>query len=439
MSSVRQYLAGIRTRDSFTRRVASTFGVQVLTLLLNLATGAITARWLGAEGRGLLQLCLLLPAMLSLFLSGGIGVANIRFLGTRRYDVPTLTTNALTFAILGTILGSSVVSVLIVTGAIDRLFPGVPMPLLIVAMLGLPLTLLSFHFSTILQGLQRIMVLNRITLINGCVLLLLIVILVIGLRLGVVGAVAATLITNTFSFGQMVRRLRREGARFVPKWDRGVMRATLRFGLREYAGNILQFCNYRLDAFLVNGMLGAASVGLYGVATRLAEVVWYFPSAVGFALLPKAAATEAREMNRFTPRVFLLTLGVTTVAVLGLALLGKPLIRIIYAEGFVASYAPMAALLPGVALLGAARVLTSDISGRGHPLYNSIISGIALVLTVVLNLILIPRLGIMGAAVASTCSYTVTFLGALVCYRIVSRQSGPSPVVSETTSRELAP
>lgn len=184
---------------------------------------------------------------------------------------------------------------------------------------------------------------------------------------------------------------------------------------------MLQFFNYRLDAFIVNVFLGAAAVGIYGAAVSLAEMLWYLPNAVSFVIFPKAAAATAEEMNRFTPRVFRLTLALTAAGAVALALLGGLLIRLIYGPAFAAAYLPLLVLLPGVVLLGGGKVLSNEMAGRGLVHYNSIISGLALILTVALDLLLIPRLGLSGAALASTAAYTVTFFIALLFYRSVSR------------------
>ena len=85
------------------------------------------------------------------------------------------------------------------------------------------------------------------------------------------------------------------------------------------------------------------------------------------------------------------------------------------------------ALLPGVVLLGAGKVLTNDIAGRGYPHYNSIVAGLTLVITVALDLLLIPRMGILGAALASSAAYSSTFLLSMMFYRIVSRRPAGMP------------
>lgn len=76
-------------------------------------------------------------------------------------------------------------------------------------------------------------------------------------------------------------------------------------------------------------------------------------------------------------------------------------------------------------------MLTSDISGRGYPQYNSIAAGLALVATVALDIVLIPSMGIIGAALASTISYSMTFVLSVVFYLLVAKTpaaggSGPA-------------
>ena len=127
-------------------------------------------------------------------------------------------------------------------------------------------------------------------------------------------------------------------------------------------------------------------------------------------------------MNRFTPRVFLITLALTSLGAVVLALLGSFLINLIYTSAFASAYLPLLLLLPGVVLLGGAKVLTNEIAGRGYPQYNSINSGIALVLTVILDLVLIPRYGVPGAAFASSVAYTIIFFTSIIFYRAVSHR-----------------
>ena len=424
----------LRNPSLFVQQVGSTFAVQIILLIVSVVNGALIARWFGAEGKGVLQLVLLAPSMLGLFLAGGIGLANVHFLGSKRYDLTTLMSNSLWFVLLASLASVVILAIGAWTGWIERLIPGIPLWMIGVSMLGLPMSLLSSYWSTLLQGLREIGTLNVVKVVVAVVNLVLALGLVLVLDTGVIGIVLASLAAGLVNVIILERVLHRRGGHFLRWWDREAMRSMLHFGMRGHVGNILQYFNYRLDFFIVNIFLGASSVGMYSVSTRLAELVWYFPSSVGFVIFPKAASSSGAEMNRFTPRAFRWTLGIAVIGALMMALLGPLLIRIIYTDAFMDAYLPMLALLPGVVLLGSARVLTNDIAGRGYPQYNSISSAVALILTVALDFLLIPRFGIMGAALASTASYAMTALIALFFYRYVSRRSSMDGLAAKGTA-----
>ncbi len=411
--------------SKFTRNVTSTFGTQLLALLLATLNAAVIARILGPSGKGILALTVLVPNVFALFLSGGISVANVYYTGQKRFDLPTLSANATAFTVMATALGAVIAALLYASGLMAKLLPGVPLNLLALSMLGLPFSLLNNYFVSLLQGRQLITRINLVSLLQRASTVALSLLLVAVLGWGLTGAVLAVLASSVVSVAVLGAMLRRLGARFWPRWNRLVIKTTLKFGLRGYVANVLQFFNYRLDLFLVNYFLGPSSTGIYTVAVAMAEMLWYLPNAVGFVIFPKAANTSAEAMNRFTPRVFRLTLAVTAAGALALAIIGKPFIEIVYSPAFASAYGPMLALLPGVVLLGGGKVLTNEIAGRGFPQYNSIASGASLVLTVGLDLLLIPRLGVLGAAIASSIAYVAIFILALVFYRsVVNRQRG---------------
>jgi O-antigen/teichoic acid export membrane protein len=349
-------------------------------------------------------------------------VANVYFAGTRRLDVPVLTENSVKFAIVSTILGVLIVGILVASGWLLVLVPGISIWLILLGMGGLPFRLLSGYLSGILLGLQRIITINMINLVQGMLTLAFTILLVIGLRVGLSGPILSSLGAGMAGLIILIIILRRAGGVFKPHRNPSATHSVLSFGLKGYIGNVLQFFNYRLDMFFVNYFVGSASVGIYGVSVGLAEILWYFPNAVGFVIFPKATATKPEVMSAFTPKVFWITLGVTALGAIGLVVLGKSLIQLIYSLNFVGAYLPMLVLLPGVILLGGAKVLTNEIAGRGYPQYNSINAGIALILTVIFDLILIPRYGILGAAVASSIAYTVIFFTSVGFYLVVSRR-----------------
>jgi O-antigen/teichoic acid export membrane protein len=412
-----------RVAGQFTVDVVSTFVSQGIALLLTVVNAALIARSLGAEGKGTLELAILVPGMLSLLSNAGVNVANVYFAGSKQLSISDLTENSIFFALITSLVGVCIACIIVFTDIVQFLLPGVPLWAVLVAMLELPLLVLTSYLNAILQGLQRITIVNAVKVAQRLTILLLTALLVIGFQQGLLGALLGYLAGDLCALFILTLLIRKEGGSFTLRWNPSTLHKTLRFGVKGQIANVLQFFNYRLDTFILNYFLGASDVGLYNASVRFAELLWYLPNAVGFVIFPKASSTNAEEMNTFTPQVFRITVGLTALGALGLALLGKPLIRLVYSEAFASAYMPLLMLLPGVVLLGGAKVLANEIVGRGFPEYNSIGSGIGLVTTVVLDFLLVPRYGTKGAALATTIAYAAILCSSIFFYLQARRQS----------------
>ena len=81
-----------------------------------------------------------------------------------------------------------------------------------------------------------------------------------------------------------------------------------------------------------------------------------------------------------------------------------------FGPGFDAALVPFLILLPGMWFLAAGGLVENALAGRGRPGLSSILAGGEVVITIALDLLLIPSHGAIGAAIASVCAYT--FYGA---------------------------
>ena len=181
----------------------------------------------------------------------------------------------------------------------------------------------------------------------------------------------------------------------------------MQYALRVYPGSLASFFSYRADVFLLGIILGsAADVGLYVFAVSLAELLFYVADSVATAFFPHISAASRPDADRQVPDVSRTTLLVTAVA--GLALIPFAVIGIEVAlPAFEQSILPFLVLLPGVVSLSMSKVLSGYVSGIGRPASVGMVAVVSLVVNVVANLALIPLLGIVGASLSSTISYTV--------------------------------
>ncbi len=201
------------------------------------------------------------------------------------------------------------------------------------------------------------------------------------------------------------------GFKFEVSRDLSGLKGALAFALPCYAANTAQFLNYKLDVFVVGFFAGTTSVGRYTLAVSLGQLLWLMSNSVASVLLPKIAATnDVDDSVRHTTQVTRLSLWATGICALALGLLATQAIPMLYGEAFRPSVMALFWLLPGIVVFSIANVLAAYIAGIGKPKLNLVVSGISLLVTIGLDLVLIPKLNIVGASIASTVSYSVSAL-----------------------------
>jgi len=204
---------------------------------------------------------------------------------------------------------------------------------------------------------------------------------------------------------------RKEAIHLLRGWRkvRTQLLPTLSLGVRGQLGNLATFFNYRLDVFIVNSILNPAQVGIYAVGVLIAESLWQIADAAAVALVPRAAA--AQEHNAaFTCRVTSQVFFLACVSGLVIAVLCPFAVPLVFGAKFAEAVAVVWWLLPGTVSLAGGKVMSAALTARGIPQYSSAFAFVALTITVALDFALIPRLGIQGAAMASSAAYLVDAL-----------------------------
>jgi O-antigen/teichoic acid export membrane protein len=376
--------------------------------------GLLVARVLGPEGRGQYALLVLVPTTLVLLLHLGIGQANTFLIGRQAAPVQRIAANSLLWGGLG---GTMIVAALL---ALWRLWqpaflPYLPLPLLAVSCLTVPLALVHLFASFALLGLGQVRRYGILLLIEGIGQLAFLVLFMLVIPGGLMGAALAWTLTALTCAVVSVTWLV-SPVLWTLRPDLHLLRQQLAYGLRIYPSGIMQHLNLRFDQFLVGAFAGAGQLGLYAVAASLTEAVWQIPIAISTALFSRVSTTTDRHANAVTPRALRAALALTALGVLGLLLVGRFLLRTLFGPEFEAALPSLYWLLPGTLLFAVPRVLEGDLAGRGHPLATSLAVGAAVVVTVVFDLLWIPLRGIVGAAQASSLAYAVNALVLLVAF-----------------------
>jgi O-antigen/teichoic acid export membrane protein len=266
----------------------------------------------------------------------------------------------------------------------------------------------------VLLGANRVTRLSALSLVGSGVLLVLVAILALTGHLtlyAVLLAWAASIFLVAVAYARSVSML----STFSVMFDRTLLVRSIRFGAPSYLTNIISVFNLRLDVFLVGAFVGTAAVGQYGAAVSIAELTWYGSSALATALYPRLTAAGRDEalalLVRGARHAFITTASVTLV----LFFVSRPLIPILLGDVYRPSVTLLTYLLPGVLLYGLSPVWSAFFTGyMGRPLISLAIAGLSLGLDAVLNVVLLPRFGVVAAAWSATAGYAAASALALV-------------------------
>ena len=389
-----------------------TLATRLAAFGFSLATNVVLARTLGPEGRGIYAVAVLIPALISLFSQLGIQQANVYFFSKGLIDTDELLGHATALALLLGTAGFAAVS-LYITWSGSSQFAGIGAAYVLVSCTALPFLLLTVFLQGILNGAQLFRQYNAVLLTQYAAPTPALILAMLAFRGSALAAVAAWTVAAIATSLVALRSAAPLG-RLWPGMRVGTLRKLLRFGLVGYFGSLTSFVNYRFDVLIVNLFAGVRQVGLYAVGVGLAEVVWYVANAAGIVLAPKVASSERTKADRMTESVCRVVTGLALVAGFVLAALAPFAIVLFFGEAFAESAWAVWLLLPGIVTFSVARVLSMYLLGRNQLKIDLLASACGLAVTLALDLLLIPRFGFRGAAVASSIAYTVTMVVDLV-------------------------
>ena len=381
------------------------FATRVWGAFVGIVVSVLIARHLGPEGKGIYSLLLLIPTLLVTFGNIGLGVANVYFFGKKGAKPEELASNSLWAAIVS---GLIMIALFLIAYPFlaDTFFADVPHAYIISAVMLVPFMLTNSYLASLLLATKRTRQFNIANAIQLAILLASVLIMLLVLDLGIQTTILATVINITAGSIIMTWFFSRS-YQLRLKFNRKLFRETITYGIKGYFANVIQFLNYRLDLLLISFFLDAAAVGWYSVAVNFAELLWYVPTSIGTVLFPHIANASAGAANIVTARLSRQTFALMFVATLAVAFLAPWAIPFFFGAEFSPAITALLYLLPGALLFSIAKIIGNDFAGRGLIVSNAVVSGIALGLNVTLNVILVPRMGILGASLSSTISYTV--------------------------------
>lgn len=388
-----------------------------VTGLVGFGSSILLARWLGPSQRGLLALMYSISSITLVL--GGVGLPWAAIYYAKRRD-----------ATAGGLLGNSLLHATLLAAV---LIPGAWLlhPQLasafghggggntwVLAGVLVPIMFLDWTTHGQLQGMLLFARFNALLVLSKIAAAVCVVVLVAILGLGVGGGMVSYVMASVVMILGALKPILASGrAKLEPR----VYRAMLRYGSRAQIGTIFQTAIARLDVILLQFFRPLSQVGYYVVAQTIAELMLQLTGAFSASVMPLMSEYEGDESQAVTSADSVRHHGILAgAATIANVFFGTGVILLLYGSRYDAAVVPMLVLLPGVWFAGMGGVIQGDLSGRGRPGLSSQLAGLAAVVTVVLNLALIPPLGVLGAALASVVAYTTYGVASLIALHRIS-------------------
>ena len=398
----------------------------------------VVARLGGPPAVGILVLFRVLPWLLGVLLSGGLFGAAPYFLARPASDARlplTLFTIAAVSGAVGAAMWTTASPLLR-----ETFFPNISLG--VVALAGITVLTQNLESTakacsqgtTDFVGSNRIIVLEELLFIPAYLLLL-----AVGVQ-ETVAIVPAMAIGDLCTAGQGWGRLARRGFfRNAGRPSFAIARRVYSYGVRAQVGSVILLVNARLDFAIVGALVGPAALGVYAVASRYAELLRLPGLAVNYVLYPTYAGVDGKVAARDARRMLITLAWIPAAAALPLAAAAPIVLPLVFGEAFRSAVVPAWILLFGLSAVGVSGIVSAFLFGDGRPGLNSLGLTSGLVVTVILDVLLIPRFGVVGAAVASCAAYLTTSLVLLLCFVKVARSyersasSTPVPAMEPLT------
>lgn len=183
----------------------------------------------------------------------------------------------------------------------------------------------------------------------------------------------------------------------------------IKFGFFTLITVLLTQLLYQSDVIMIKYYMSDKDVGVYKAALLISEYLWLIPSALQMSLLHTSSElwskNEHLKISQIASKLMKYTLFLLILLIVGLFVLTKPFIRVYYGNEFINAAQPLQILLIGSFAFGLSRLIFPILQGKGELTVVTKCTGVATLLNILLNWVLIPIYGILGAAIATSISY----------------------------------
>ncbi|GAB3668717.1 flippase [Halopiger thermotolerans] len=194
-------------------------------------------------------------------------------------------------------------------------------------------------------------------------------------------------------------------------YEEGLSKRLLKYSVPLTATRSANVIDKQIDTFLVGVFLSSTAVGFYTLAKQITDFVLAPAESLGFTISPNFGEYktngELEEARRIYESSLTNTMLLYVPAAAGLAIVAEPFITMVFGADY-AGAVPVLQALAGFVVLQAITNLTSDsLDYLGRARARAVAKGGTAAANFGLNIVLIPAMGVVGAAIATVATHSV--------------------------------
>lgn len=400
------------SKKDFSKEISTVLISNIITILSGFVIGIIISRVLGPEGKGVYSSILVIPIILVNLSLLGTRQSTIYLIGKKLYSLDEISSNLTMIFIISSI------SAVIICALYYFFFGQTQFTVFstLVILLTIPFVLIINYSGSIFLGLGNFAMANLVKWLTALINLLFVFIFLWVMEMDILGALLALLLSNfLIAFLSVIIIGSRYKIRL--KVNKVIIKEILSRGFGFTAALVVIQLNYRIDIIILQYISGMQEVGFYSIGVSIAENIWLLPTAVGIVINSITASSD--DMSMLKDEISkLIRISFMLVFLLSIAIfIFIPfLLPWFYGAEFIKSVTIVKVILPGILIFVLVRILSSYFAGIGKPNIITYIFAPALLLNIILNFILIPKYGGIGAAIATNISYSAGAIALLTVY-----------------------
>lgn len=402
-------MAVSKARKKFTFDVGWVFASSIFVLMLHFFQKPIMARFLGPDGLGLFTMVTMIAGIIGLIAGLGINGAVVKYGAEYKDDKKKLhavvSSGLITMIFFGV---SSSIVFFILSDTLASMFNMPPLSVLLkIYSFVFPFSLTFGIILSLFNGLREMKYYSFIITLNG-VLLFLFILTFLFLGFGVKGALAGTILAEIMAMC-IAAIIMKKFVHFTISNYKKYTKKLILFGIRLQGVQSINLIYTQVDIFLIGYFLTATEVGYYAAAVSLSRFFWRVPQSMQMVTYPATSEYwskgEHESLSKMIDKSMKYSACILLITGLGVWFFAKDIVTFLFGDEFIYAVLPLQILLIGTVINGAtSRSIGGSLAGAGRPGLGLIKASVTATVNVLLNLLLIPRFGIVGAAVATAIS-----------------------------------